>query len=181
MALERMLQWTGCDLHTSTGGRRGTSGHAISATICDGKGGTKYTRSNALRFSPPFIRMTQSEVQLLALLCLAAAIIAAGLAPLGYLRTAATVNGALSLLFVSLEAPSLIAWGLSPDSYVQQYGRAALNELNFNFVGLALSLVALVASGLALWWKPVLFSVGWLANVPTVTMLLYFAFWFHIF
>jgi hypothetical protein len=125
--------------------------------------------------------MTQSEVQLLALLCLAGAIVAAGLALLGYPRTAATVNGALSLLFVSLEAPSLIAWGLSPDSYVQQYGRAALNELNFNFVGLALSLVALVASGLALWWKPVLFSVGWLANVPTVTMLLYFAFWFHIF
>src|ERR1700730_1520236 len=177
MALERMLQWTGCDLHTRTGGRRGMSGHAIAAAICDSKGGTKYTPSNASDcddVSPPFIRMTQSEVQLLALLCLAAAIIAAGLALLGYLRTAATVNGALSLLFVSLEAPSLIAWGLSPDSYVQQYGRAALNELNFNFVGLALSLVALVASGLALWWKPVLFSVGWLANVPTVTMLLYF-------
>jgi hypothetical protein len=125
--------------------------------------------------------MTQSEIQSLALLCLAAAIVAAGLALLGYRRTAATVNGALSLLFVSLEAPSLVAWGLSPDAYVQQYGRAALSELKFNFFGLALSFVALVASGLALWWKPALFSVGWLANVPTVAMLLYFAFWFHIF
>jgi hypothetical protein len=133
------------------------------------------------RLSPAFIRMTQSEVQLFALLCLAAMIVAGGLALLGYLRTAAIVNGALSMVFVFLEAPSLIVWGLSPDAYVQQYGRAALNELNFNFVGLALSLVALAASGLTLWCKPMLFSVGWLANVPTVTMLLYFAFWFHIF
>ena len=56
--------------------------------------------------------MPQSEVQLLALLCLAAAIVAAELDLLGYLCTAATVNGVLSVLFVRLEAPSLIAWGL---------------------------------------------------------------------
>ena len=42
--------------------------------------------------------------------------------------------------------PSLIAWALRPDAYVQRYGRAALNELPFTAGLVAVALIAL-ASG----------------------------------
>jgi hypothetical protein len=75
--------------------------------------------------------MTQFEGQGLALACFVAVIVAGGLALLGHLRAAAALNGALAVLFLVLTAPSLIAWALRPDAYVQRYGRAAPNELPF--------------------------------------------------
>jgi hypothetical protein len=73
-------------------------------------------------------------------------IVAGGLALLGHLRAAAALNGALAVLFLVLAAPSLIAWALRPDAYVQRYGRAALNELPFTAGLVAVALIAL-ASG----------------------------------
>jgi hypothetical protein len=92
------------------------------------------------------IRMTQFEGQGLALACFVAVIVAGGLALLGHLRAAAALNGALAVLFLVLAAPSLIAWALRPDAYVQRYGRAALNELPFTAGLVAVALIAL-ASG----------------------------------
>ena len=53
--------------------------------------------------------------------------------------------------------PSLIAWALRPDAYVQRYGRAALNELPFTAGLVAVALIALAGSGLSFAWRPVVF------------------------
>src|SRR5216683_3855236 len=127
------------------------------------------------------IRMTQFEGQELALACVAAAILAGGLALLDHLRVAAAVNGALAVLFLVLTAPSLIAWALSPDAYVQRYGGAALNEIPFTAGLVAIALIALAGSMLSFAWRPVVFWVSWLANLPTVALFFYLDFWFHVF
>ena len=117
----------------------------------------------------------------MALACLAAVIVAGGIAILGHPRAAAAVNGALAMLFLVLAAPSLFAWASSPDAYVQRYGRAALNELPFTAGLVALALIALAGSGLSLAWRPIVFWASWLANLPTVALLVYLGFWFHVF
>lgn len=126
--------------------------------------------------------MTSSEGQALALLCLAAAIVAGGLGILGYLRAAAAANGALAAVFLALAAPYLIAWALSPDAFIRQYGRAALNELPLDIGLAALALIALAGSALAFARRSaVVFWVGWLVNLPTVALIVYLGFWFHVF
>jgi hypothetical protein len=125
--------------------------------------------------------MTQFEGQGLALACFVAVIVAGGLALLGHLRAAAALNGALAVLFLVLAAPSLIAWALRPDAYVQRYGRAALNELPFTAGLVAVALIALAGSGLSFAWRPVVFWASWLANLPIVALFFYLGFWFQVF
>jgi hypothetical protein len=111
-----------------------------------------------------------------------AVIVAGGLALLGHLRAAAALNGALAVLFLVLAAPSLIAWALRPDAYVQRYGCAALNELPFTDGLVAVALIALAGSGLSFAWRPVVFFwASWLANLPIMTLFFYLGFWFHVF
>jgi hypothetical protein len=125
--------------------------------------------------------MTQFEGQGLAVSCFAAAIVAGGLVLLGRPRAAAAVNAALAALFLVLAAPTLIARALSPDAYVQQYGRAGVNDLPLTIALVAVALIALVGSGLSFTGRPGVFWAGWLANLPTVALFLYLAFWFHVF
>jgi hypothetical protein len=70
---------------------------------------------------------------------------------------------------------------LSPDAYVQRYGRAALNEIPFTAGLVATALIALAGSMLSFAWRPVVFWVSWLANLPTVALFFYLGFWFHVF
>jgi hypothetical protein len=126
--------------------------------------------------------VTLFEGQALGLACLAAAIVAGGLAIFGRLRSAAAVNGALAALFLAKAAPDLILWAVTPDAYIRQYGSAALNEIPFTLGLAAMALIALTGSALSFVGRRVVFFwVSWLVNLPIVALLLYLAFWFRIF
>ena len=119
---------------------------------------------------------------MLALLCLAAGIVAGGLGLLGRPRAGAVANGALAAVFLAFAAPYLISWALSPDAFIRQYGRAALSELPLDLGLAALALIALAGSTLAFARRSaVVFWVGWLVNLPTVALIVYLGFWFHVF
>jgi hypothetical protein len=88
-------------------------------------------------------------------------------------------------LLLSLWRPfgwSVAYWrSIDRETYVRQYGQAALGDLPLTAIVFALSLLAVVASLFSLRQKPWVFVVGWLANAPTLVFLIYMAFWFHIF
>ncbi len=125
--------------------------------------------------------MTDLNVQALAVAAVVAVIGAAALWLLHYRGAAASLNGVISVVLLGLQAPGLIGYLWNPDAYIRQYGTAALSELPLLMTGVGLALVALAASALSVVWQPLLFWLGWLANLPTATLLLYLAFWFHIF
>ena len=125
--------------------------------------------------------MTDLNVEALAVAALAAMLGAAALWLLRYRGAAASLNGAIAVLLLALQAPGLIAYVWNPDAYVRQYGTAAVSELPMLMTGVWLDVVALAGSVLSVVWRPLLFWVGWLANLPTAALLLYLAFWFHIF
>ena len=109
------------------------------------------------------------------------ALAAAGLALLGLLRSAAVVNGALALLFLAFSTPGPAAYLLDSPAYVQRYGRAAVNDLRLTLVIAAFAVAALALSGLSLTGRRAAFWLGWAANLPTAGLVLYLAFWFHVF
>ena len=125
--------------------------------------------------------MTDLNVEALAVAALAAMLGAAALWLLRYRGAAASLNGAIAVLLLALQAPGLIGYVWNPDAYVRQYGTAAVSELPMLMTGVWLDLVALAGSVLSIVWRPLLFWIGWLANLPTAVLLLYLAFWFHIF
>ena len=125
--------------------------------------------------------MTDLNVEALAVAALAAMLGAAALWLLRYRGAAASLNGAIAVLLLALQAPGLIGYVWNPDAYVRQYGTAAVSELPMLMTGVWLDVVALAGSVLSVVWRPLLFWVGWLANLPTAALLLYLAFWFHIF
>ena len=125
--------------------------------------------------------MSDLNVEALAVAALAAMLGAAALWLLRYRGAAASLNGAIAVLLLALQAPGLIGYVWNPDAYVRQYGTAAVSELPMLMTGVWLDLVALAGSVLSIVWRPLLFWIGWLANLPTAVLLLYLAFWFHIF
>jgi len=125
--------------------------------------------------------VTDLNVEALAVAALAAMLGAAALWLLRYRGAAASLNGAIAVLLLALQAPGLIGYVWNPDAYVRQYGTAAVSELPMLMTGVWLDLVALAGSVLSIVWRPLLFWIGWLANLPTAVLLLYLAFWFHIF
>jgi hypothetical protein len=125
--------------------------------------------------------VTDLNVQALAVAAVAVMIGAAALWLFRYRSAAASLNGVIAVMLLALQAPGLIGYLWNPDAYIRQYGTAALSELPLLVTGVGLALVALAASALSVAWRPLLFWLGWLANLPTATLLLYLAFWFHIF
>jgi hypothetical protein len=126
--------------------------------------------------------VTQLEGQVLAFASFAAAVVAGGLAVRGHLQAAAAMNGVLAALFLALASPNLIMWAISPDAYLNQYGRAALSELPFTLGLAASAVIALTGSALSFAWRRVgFFWVSWLVNLPTVALTSYLGFWFHVF
>jgi len=125
--------------------------------------------------------VTDLDAQTLAVAAVAAMIGAPALWLLRYRGAAASLNGVIAVVLLALQAPGLVGYVWNPDAYNRQYGTAAFSELPLLMTGVGLALVALAASALSVAWRPLLFWLGWLANLPTATLLLYLAFWFHIF
>jgi hypothetical protein len=65
--------------------------------------------------------------------------------------------------------------------YIRQYGTGALNEVPLTATFLGLSLFAILASFFALRRKTWVFIVGWLANAPILSLVVYLAFWWRVF
>jgi hypothetical protein len=125
--------------------------------------------------------VSDSAAKLLAIGVLAAALAVAALALMRRRRAAAVVNGALALVFLALEAPSLVSYAVDPDGYIARYGAAALGDLRLAAWGAALSAVA-IACSIAAWRSRAIFLwIGWIDNLPTVALLVYLAFWFRVF
>lgn len=125
--------------------------------------------------------MTDSEAKVLALAVVAIALAVAVLALLGHRRTAAALNGALALIFLALEAPGVVAYVSDAAAYIARYGAAAVGDVRLAAWGVALAALALLCS-IAAWRSRRLFLwIGWIANLPTVALVVYLAFWFRIF
>lgn len=125
--------------------------------------------------------MTDSQAKIVAIAVLAIALAVALLGLLRRRRAAAALNGALALLFIAFEAPSVVAYAWSPAAYVQRYGAAAVSDLRLALWGIALASIAMGCS-IAAWRRSWVFLwIGWIDNLPTVALLLYLAFWFRIF
>lgn len=119
--------------------------------------------------------------KILAIGVLAAALAVAVLALLRRRRAAAVVNGALALLFLALELPSLAAYLWDPEGYAARYGTAAIGDLRLAAWGAVLAAIA-GACSIAAWRSRAIFLwIGWVDNLPTVALLVYLAFWFRVF
>lgn len=125
--------------------------------------------------------MTDSTAKLLAIGVLAAALAVAALALMRRRRAAAALNGALALLFLALEVPSLAAYAWDPAGYTARYGAAAIGDLRLAAWGAVLASIA-GACSVAAWRSRAIFLwIGWIANLPTIALLAYLAFWFRLF
>lgn len=125
--------------------------------------------------------MSDSAAKLLALGVLAAALAAAALALMRHRRAAAVLNGALAMLFLAFEVPSLLAYAGDPDRYIQRHGAAAVGDLRLAAWGALLAAIALACS-IAAWRSRAIFLwIGWIDNLPAVALLVYLAFWFRVF
>ncbi len=125
--------------------------------------------------------MSDTSIRILAL-CRALWWLAAGvLAAFRHVRAAAGLNSGLALLFLAFAAPRLLRWLADPNGYVQRYGAAALADLRSAGAIVALSGVALVFGGFAFAQYRRLFWVAWIANVPTIALVVYLGFWFRMF
>jgi hypothetical protein len=125
--------------------------------------------------------MTTDESHVVAI-ALAAFWVVSGILAFRRHRTAAVAINLLFALPVCLLAVvPLVRVVIDRETYVRQYGQAALGDLPLTAIVFALSLLAVIASLFSLRQKPWVFVVGWLANAPTLVFLIYLAFWFHIF
>ena len=125
--------------------------------------------------------MTDSTAKLLAIGVLAIALAVAALALMRRRRAAAVLNGALALLFLAFEMPSVTAYVWDPEGYIGRYGAAAVGDLRLAAWGAVLAAIALACS-IAAWRSRAIFLwLGWIDNLPTVALLVYLAFWFRVF
>jgi hypothetical protein len=80
-----------------------------------------------------------------------------------------------------MSAVPLLRVLVNRDGYVEQFGRAALAEIPQTAIILALAVMAIAASIAAMTGRPRSIWIAWVANAPTVALLVYLAFWFTIF
>lgn len=125
--------------------------------------------------------MTTEETHALAIALGAVWLASGALAWRGHRAMAVAINLLFAVPLGGLALASILRVVIDQEGYVRQYGSAALGDLPLTATGLALSLVAIVASLVSLRWRPTLFLVGWIANAPTLLFVVYMAFWFHIF
>ena len=125
--------------------------------------------------------MSDSTAKLLAIGVLAVALGVPALALMRRRRAAAVLNGALAVLFLALEVPSLVAYLWDPEGYVGRYGAAAIGDLRLAAWGTVLASIALACS-IAAWRSRAIFLwIGWIDNLATVALIVYLAFWFRLF
>jgi hypothetical protein len=125
--------------------------------------------------------MTDSTAKIFAIGVLAAALAVAVLALMRQRRAAAIVNGALALLFLALETPSVVDYLSDSAAYVARYGAGAVGDVRLAAWGMALAALALLGSIAAWPARAVFLWIGWIANLPTVALVVYLAFWFRVF
>ena len=94
---------------------------------------------------------------------------------------AALLNIAVAAPVAVLALVDLVRIAVDREAYIRQYGRAALHELPMTAVLLALGLVAICGSVIGRTGPPWRFVVAWLANAPSVALVVFLAFLFHIF
>jgi hypothetical protein len=125
--------------------------------------------------------MGDSAAKLLAISVLGLALAVAMLALTRRRRAAAALNGALALVFLALELPSLAAYLWDPEAYLGRYGAAAIGDLRLVAWGAVLAATAFACS-IAAWRSRAIFLwLGWIDNLPTVALLAFLAFWFRVF
>jgi hypothetical protein len=125
--------------------------------------------------------VTQEAAHVSAIGCVALALLAGGLAMFGLWRVAALVNSALALLFLGFAVPEPLAYVWNPQAFIARLGLAAVSDLPLAIIVAGMAVVALAGSLFSLSERHLAFWCGWAANLPTVALFLYFAFWFHIF
>ena len=125
--------------------------------------------------------MTDSAAKLLAIGVLVMALGVAALALTRRRRAAAVLNGALALVFLALEVPSVVSFLWDPEGYVGRYGAAAIGDLRLAAWGTMLAATALACSVAAWRSRAVFLWLGWIGNLPTVALLVYLVFWFRVF
>jgi hypothetical protein len=125
--------------------------------------------------------VTDSTAKILAIGVLTAALAVAALALLRRRRAAAVVNGALALLFLALETPGVAAYLWDSAAYVARYGAGAVGDVRLAAWGTALAALGLLGSVAAWRSRAIFLWIGWIANLPTVALLVYLAFWFRVF
>ena len=96
-------------------------------------------------------------------------------------RASAVLSGVLALYYVTSAAPSLLRWAHDPQAYVDQYGTAALRDLQSAGGIVVLGLIALTGVVLTFVRRPWGAWVTLIATLPVVAVLVYLAFWFRIF
>jgi hypothetical protein len=83
--------------------------------------------------------------------------------------------------FAILPLITLVKWRVDPAAYVHQYGTGALGELRGDGVALSVSLLILLACGLAIRVHRLWTIVPLLLNAAGVAFLFYLAYFFRIF
>jgi hypothetical protein len=96
-------------------------------------------------------------------------------------RAAATLQAVIALPFAIATLITLIKWRMDPAAYVRQYGTGALGELRGDGLVLVVSLVILVACGLAIRHHRLWLIAPLLVNAVGVAFLFYLAYFFHVF
>jgi hypothetical protein len=96
-------------------------------------------------------------------------------------RMAAALQAVIAFPFLIAPLITLLKWRINPTSYIRQYGTAALHELPGDGIVLGLSLVILLACGLAIRRHRLWMIIPLLLNGAGVAFLFYFAYFFHIF
>jgi hypothetical protein len=91
------------------------------------------------------------------------------------------LSGVLALYYLSSAAPSLLRWARDPQAYADQYGTAALRDLQSAGGIVVLALVALTGVVLTFVRRPWGAWMTLIATLPVATVLVYLAFWFRIF
>jgi hypothetical protein len=124
---------------------------------------------------------TEEVLPLLAWGGLAAWLVASVLMLRGRLRAAGVLHALLAFLFVVPGVLVLGAWALDPEGYARRKGTAALGELRFDGVLLALGLIALAAA--ALEWRGRRWAgiVAALLTAAFLAFLFYLEYFFRIF
>jgi hypothetical protein len=96
-------------------------------------------------------------------------------------RAAAALQAVVALPFLIAPVVTLLKWRIDPASYVRQYGTGALAELPWDGIVLGLSLVILLACGLAIRHHRFWVIVPFLLNGIGLAFLFYLAYFFRVF
>ncbi len=125
--------------------------------------------------------MNDDMLKIIAVAGIVACLLAGGLAIFHQLKPAIVINSLIAFALLLLCVPYLIAWAHNPGAFVRHYGAGATQQLRYLGIEAGLALIAIAAGGMA--WRrwPPLFWPAWVANLPAIALIAYFAFWFHIF